>query len=368
MFLTKKTFKTIISWCLAFVVALLCANLISFFYRSGAGSIQRENAYSGSIRTPNSIIVRGAEGYGVNAVDENGYLNDSTLPLAEHYMLLMGSSHAEGLQVMQRDNMATVLNNLIEPGVRTVYNLGTAGQTLPLILEGFQAAIEEFPDSAAVLIEISQTDFPVADFQHAMDQTQYDPASSGKALDQSLGLTRRIRNNILGVLPVISQLRQQIESMEFGMPDAFGIQRLIAQYTADAAQSSAQAPVSSETSAAEYYETLNQALALMRAEYSNPIILLYHPNVAIMPDGTLAIARDMRYYEAYLTACENNDIVFVDTGDAFLKAYQEDYSVPFGFSNTTMLSGHLNRLGHKIVAEAFYEALTELQDQDKEKN
>ena len=133
MFLTKKTFKTIISWCLALVVALLCANLVSFFYRSGAGSIQRENAYSGSIRTPNSTIVRGAEGYGINVVDENGYLNDSSLPLAGHYILLMGSSHAEGLQVMQKDTMASVLNRMIDPTERTVYNIGTAGQTFPLI-------------------------------------------------------------------------------------------------------------------------------------------------------------------------------------------------------------------------------------------
>ena len=75
--LSKKTVITILSWCAALAIALILANVVSFFYRSGAGSIQRENAYSTSIRTPNSRIVRGAEGYGVNAVDENGSLNDN---------------------------------------------------------------------------------------------------------------------------------------------------------------------------------------------------------------------------------------------------------------------------------------------------
>ena len=66
----NKTIKALLSWCLAFVIAAFCANLVSFFYRSGAGSIPREHAFSINIRTPNSKIVRGSEGYGVNAVDE----------------------------------------------------------------------------------------------------------------------------------------------------------------------------------------------------------------------------------------------------------------------------------------------------------
>jgi hypothetical protein len=44
--------------------------------------------------------------------------------------------------------MTEVLNRLIDPNIRTVYNLGTAGYTLPLIIEGFQAALDEFPNSA----------------------------------------------------------------------------------------------------------------------------------------------------------------------------------------------------------------------------
>ncbi|MEZ4509477.1 MAG: hypothetical protein R2881_07570 [Eubacteriales bacterium] len=43
---------------------------------------------------------------------------------------------------MQRNNMATVLNGLFGGNARTVYNMGTAGYTLPLIVEGFQAGIE----------------------------------------------------------------------------------------------------------------------------------------------------------------------------------------------------------------------------------
>lgn len=379
----KKHTKALLSWCAAALIAGFCANAISFFYRSGAGSIPRQNAYSISIRTPNSRMVRGSEGYGINYVDENGYLNDDDLPLSEHYILLMGSSHAEGLQVMQKDNMVSVLNNMIDPNCRTVYNLGTAGYTLPFIVEGFQAAIEEFPDASAVMIEISNLSCASDALIDAMDQAKYDPASSGKALMQSLNTTRQLRNDILSAVPLISLLRQQYVSMDFSLRDAFGIDQWVRARQADESNTNdavldqddvideTEAEDTAPVSAAEaadgesYYDVLNQALALLRSEFDRPIILLYHPGVSILRSGTISIDRDMRYYDDYLTACENNDIVFVDTGDAFLEAYEADFSIPYGFNNTTMQGGHLNQLGHRIIAEELYQAWMKIQDEEK---
>ena len=366
----KKTIKTLLSWCLAAVISLLIANLISFFYRSGAGSIPRENAFSTSIRTPNSRMVRGSEGYGINHVDENGYLNDDTLPLKDNYILMMGSSHAEGLQVMQKDSMVSLLNQMIDPTSRTVYNLGTAGYTLPLIVQGFQAGLEEFPHASAVMIEISQLTFSADELTQALNQTKYDPASTGQALMQSLDTGWKTRNRILEYVPLISLLRQQFDSMNLSMKDAFGIRDFLKAQKARAAESdSAQDAASAEAAAAKetaaFTSALNQAFALLRAEYNGPIIMLYHAGVGIQPDGTYVVTRDMRYYDAYAAACEKNGIVFVDPGDAFLRAYEADYSVPYGFSNTTLLTGHLNRVGHRIVAEEFYKAWLNVQQEEK---
>jgi hypothetical protein len=367
--LSKKTVDTILSWGVALAVALLIANAVSFAYRSGAGSIQRANAFSTSIRTPNTVIVRGAEGYGINAVDERGYLNDNTLPLKEHYILMMGSSHAEGLQIMQEDTMTSVLNRMLDPNERTVYNIGTAGQTFPLIVEGFRAAMEEFPDAAGVMMEISRLEFSEADFARAMDQAEYDPASSGIALEQSLGFSRRLRNNILGVLPVISQLRQQFDSMDFSMRDAFGIAALLEKNKAAAANEAAPSPATSapaaQTGESAYAARMNQVFALLRSEFDGPILILYHSGVMLLPDGTLLIKRETEYYDDFKQACENNGIILLDASDAFLRAYEADYSLPYGFNNTTMASGHLNTLGHRLLAEEFYKAWMQIQDKEK---
>lgn len=354
-----KRWKTILSWCLALVIAASFANLVSFFYRSGSGSIPRANAFSGNIRTPNSRLVRGMEGYGINYADDNGYINDDSTPLSENYILFMGSSHLEGLQVMQNQNMVTVLNVLFDHDTRTVYNMGTAGYSLPLIIKGFQAGIEEFPHSSAIVIELSDMTYTNEQMTNALDQTRFDPASTGAALVQSQSLLRRVRNNLLSVFPIISLLRQQLESARYDFNGAFGFQAVApSQVIAD--QDTHDASAQSD----EFLSVLDRAFALLRSEYDNPIIILYHPGVTLLPDGTLRIDREEQYYNDYLSASERYGFVFVDIGDVFLQAYKTDYSLPYGFQNTTLGRGHLNALGHRIVAEQLYQALTAVLDKE----
>ncbi|NLI53882.1 MAG: hypothetical protein GX417_06085 [Clostridiales bacterium] len=319
--------------------------------------------------------MRGSEGYGINYADKNGYMNSDSLPLRDDYILFMGSSHLEGLQVMQDQNMVTLLNNMIDTHARTVYNMGTAGYDLPLIIEGFQAGIEEFPDSSAIVIELSQMAYDSDEIQQALVQTHYDPADSGDHLVQALGTSRRLRNDTLSILPVISLLRQQFESIYFGFQGAFGIQATVSDHANDVRiydenesdDAFGDGPADDAVvNPQAFFEALDQAFALLRAEYHNPIILLYHPRVLLQTDGTAKISRDKQYYDDYLSACENNDIYFLDVGDAFLRAYESDYSLPYGFNNTTMGSGHLNQTGHRIVAEELYKALQQIQSKEKQ--
>ena len=85
----------------------------------------------------------------------------------------------------------------------------------------------------------------------------------------------------------------------------------------------------------------------------------------LLPDGTLLIKRETEYYDDFKQACENNGILLLDASDAFLRAYDENYAMPYGFQNTTMASGHLNTLGHRLLAEEFYKAWMQIQDKEK---
>ena len=171
--------------------------------------------------------------------------------------------------------------------------------------------------------------------------------------------------NILGLLPVISQMRQQIDSINLSMSDAFGIAAFLKRNQQPIAASETAAPdAAAQSGGSTYAERIGQVLAMLREEFDKPIIILYHSGVTLLPDGQLQIDRDMRYYDDFKTACERNGIVFLDVGDAFLRAYEADHSLPYGFQNTTMPSGHLNTLGHKIVAEEFYKAWMQIQDKE----
>ena len=52
------------------------------------------------------------------------------------------------------------------------------------------------------------------------------------------------------------------------------------------------------------------------------------------------------------------DIRFVDLTDAYMRAYREQYLLPSGFSNTAPARGHLNAIGHRLIAETLYTAIT----------
>ena len=43
--------------------------------------------------------------------------------------------------------------------------------------------------------------------------------------------------------------------------------------------------------------------------------------------------------------------------DVFLAEYTASYTLPHGFSNTLLGSGHLNADGHRMVAETLYEVV-----------
>lgn len=108
--------------------------------------------------------------------------------------------------------------------------------------------------------------------------------------------------------------------------------------------------------AQETKESLDQALALIRSEYDGRLIICYHPSVEITNEGL-----KIKYQATtpdFASLCEKNKIEFVDVSEAFLDAYQKNFAVPYGFSNTTMGTGHLSREGHQIIADVLFDVLT----------
>lgn len=282
--------------------------------------------------------------------DQNGY-NNANGDLDKSYILLMGSSQVEGLQFAQEKNMTAVLNQYLG-GTKEhlrAYNMAISANFLPQIVKGFQAGISEFPDSEAVIIEVGSTSFRLDDLQNSMDQTVYDPASNGTYLAENLTAEQKLTGCIKQALPYVRLImNKQLKNIDLFQENPFGLDPTSPQKQEEAV-----------TDTVCYGELLDEVFGLLREEYDKPIIIFYHPKTAFYRDGITMIRED-ETYDIFKEACEKNDIFFADMGEAFVEAYETDYTVPYGFANTEMGQGHLNADGHAIIAQQLYQILIEL--------
>ena len=55
--------------------------------------------------------------------------------------------------------------------------------------------------------------------------------------------------------------------------------------------------------------------------------------------------------------CQETGVGFLNMGEIFDREYRENHIVPSGFPNTAVCYGHLNRYGHRFIAEAVFETI-----------
>lgn len=340
---------------LAFVCSFLICNLFCMIYESGPGSLYRDQGATESIHKPDTYYVYGREGYSVLRFDKNGY-NNFNGKLDRSYVLIMGSSQVEGVQFAQELNMTSMLNSLLGGTKENLkaYNIAVSANYLPKIITGFQAGISEFPNSSAVIIEVGSTTFSVDELESSLDQTIYDPSSDGVNLGKNLTMKQRTTGYVKQALPLVKLVVSvQLKDVDMLKGNRF-----------DLWHKSLKVEEESTVDAQKYEKALDDIFSLIRSEYEHPIIIFYHPEVAITSNG-MTIVREEETYDIFQNACERNGIIFADMGDAFIKAYDTKYIVPYGFCNTEIGKGHLNAHGHAIIAQQLYQILMELSEVER---
>ena len=96
-----------------------------------------------------------------------------------------------------------------------------------------------------------------------------------------------------------------------------------------------------------------EKLSGIARENGFPLVILYHNNISVQ-NKTAFRNDDAQQVEIFRDACQQNGILFVDVTNRFIDHFKNTYELPYGFSNTTMGTGHLNVLGHRIIAEELY--------------
>jgi hypothetical protein len=68
----------------------------------------------------------------------------------------------------------------------------------------------------------------------------------------------------------------------------------------------------------------------------------------------------------FSSACDQNGFTLINMAQSFLQTYDKDHVLPYGFINTAVGTGHLNKYGHRMIAQELLSAITLLESGDGE--
>ena len=339
--------KDMFKWAAALAAAYLLANIALIPYYHYTPGIPLEVNATNEIYYPGSVFFTTQEGYSYGRFDENGYLNygrmikdngkDTGKLTGKDYepgdVLLMGSSHTMGKEVPRGYRYCDIINE--EYGI-PVYNMAMDGHLYPDIIKGFEAALRQFPDPSAIIIETSMTEFGIEDLRDSLLQREYDEARTGRTIVNNAGNPARLKAELQTWLPYRILLKQKLKALK------------------------AEVKEKDTGSEQEYRQALNDTMKLMRSLYDKPVIIVYHPPVNVDKEGKAVPGYDNdETVRIFAETCEANDILFTDMSDEFVEKYLESNRLPHGFMNTSVGTGHLNRTGHELIGNRLFKVLNE---------
>lgn len=335
----KILFKCI----LAVLLSFCCANLVAFFYNHDAKWMPRTGGATKGVYAPGHFNFRSDEGFGYEFVDKNGYFNGSS-ELADDYILVYGKSHTNALEVLPGERYVDILNDRMAVDDKTkVYSVARGDTSFADMICGFKALIAEFPESSAVIMEITYVGTD-DEFTKAMEQRPFSADDRASFLLANQSPKQVFAGLIKEWFPLVAYfVNYQWPRLSIFDKNCF-FQAELNHHIPGHEEN-----IGNNNS----YKSLNNALKLIRSEYDGRIIILYHPDVFIDKNGAMRTTVDDGYDELTVY-CKDNDIEVCDVTDAFIDQYAIDHSVPYGFANTSMGQGHLNKIGHRIIADKLY--------------
>ena len=330
----------------AFLLSFLFANLICFGVYRDAEWFSRDGGATSGIYTPFHRIIKADEGFAVTYADERGYINPGG-ELADDYVICFGNSMTNGNNVSMDKRYAGRLNELLSNGDDEIhaYVVANGGAGISKLVQGFGALVEEFPDSGAIIIQMYSLD-PSDEMLSAYNsQRSYDETDDIDYLMDNASLSEKALGFMKEWLPAMAYL------INTQLPNITGFENNAFFHGNSGLHEESKVPIIDEDEQIEQY---TEVLSGMTSEYNGKLIFLYQPRINIDEKGAMHMADDI-YYESFSEACLRCNVELCNMEDAFLEAYDENFIVPYGFSNTSMGTGHLNEAGHSIIADTLYE-------------
>ncbi len=328
-------FKTVLIWLgkafLAGCAAFMLLTAFCFFYYNVPTHYPCEDGASDYKWKPNVFYSRGTEGFAWGKINNDGYVNAFDYSEGmEINTLIMGSSQMEAFQVAMDESAAGRLNDMLDN--KTVYNIGVSAHPFLTCCCNMDAAINKYHPTDYLVIETSKIDF-----------------SEEELISAANGTIAEIPSHSGGILEVLSgnQFLRLAKTQLTGFMDRSANSQV---------QSAASNTPSDEVFKTEQYaEKLNTLLEKLseRCKTANcNLIILYQPFLSIGANNSLIFENNNDELRALFSGlCEENNIIFLDMTDRFIREYEAVHILPHGFGNSSVGNGHLNKYGHGMIAD-----------------
>lgn len=269
------------------------------------------------------------EGFAWNKYDESGFNNLEVMSKIDN--LLMGSSHMEAVNVQGDENVCALLNDM-KCGI--TYNIGMSGHTIYTCVQNIADAIDYYQPQNYLIIE---TDTVVLDAT-SMSQVLEDCYPHIPSYDS--GIVFMIQKKI----PLIKSFYKAVDTWRSSSTRENTAESIDGKYEDEQ----------------NYKQTLNCFIekAVKPVKDSGAqLIIVYQPTVEIDCNGNIMRKSNTDALVSFKEVCENNDVIFLDMTYFFEKLYYDEHILTHGFINSAVGVGHLNKYGHRLIAERLVEII-----------
>ena len=338
-----KIIKSFGKFLLAGITASAIISIILCVYSLTPIHIENPEKNTDYIWEPNSRWITMTEGIGGGKYDANGYNNVEVIENPE--IIIVGSSHVEGRNVTQKENMSYLLNEMFE-GKHEIYNMGISGHHFYKTCQYLPASLDRFEVTPKlVLVESAIVELSKDQVEAAINGTvEFSPSHS---------------EGLVALLQKIPFLRVFYSQIEDGLFDLFlpELQPEIIVTPVSEGTTEPQINVDEEA-----YELMFDYLASIEEEYDTEIVIFFHPEEVLEEDGTISF-KNNQYASAFASAASQNGIDFIDMASYFETMYYEEHKVPHGFITGKAAYGHMNADGHSAIADVLYDVITKMEEQ-----
>lgn len=317
------------------ILALAILSLLCLIYYNPPIAIAQPDGYTNSRFLPNSFWSLMTEGCGHGVTNELGY-NDLQNPVAgKKTICFLGSSQTEALQVGANKNFVSLLENrLSTDGDNSnnyqCLNLGISGHFFNITVSNFENFAKSFEDVNYVIIEVSDIEFTEKELE--------------KMLNGEYHIDLGERSFLYKVLQRIPYLRL-----------------LFKQYQDLQKNSISSSNTKNEVPTFEDYATLldpvMKKLFTISQEHGFEVIILKHSQIALDDNNKAYAKNNAKAVSQFKKSCEANGIRFLSVDGVFCDHANSHAELPNGFSNSRPGTGHLNEVGHRLIADYLYTEL-----------